>query len=696
MYIKNKITLPITFAMVISGIIGGLLINSVLSGLIERQQESAQKNTWSILDSAAQNKVAEIQSSIRRMQQKALEETSLFTNMPEIIAIYEFALTGNIDDESDPIVQKSRTQLRQFIKPIVEGYKNSTGLSEFKLHFHLPNGRSLLRVWRDGWQTKRNGRKIDISDDISSFRNTVVEINQGKHAPISGIEVGRAGFAIRGLAPIHSDTGAHLGSNEVLLPIDQLLTVSKTDQQSEYAIYMDASLLPTAKKLQDPQRYPILQNKYVLTSYTDADITNALATANMLNKGRDNVFSERVNNHYVTVFPIKDYSKKTIGVMLIAKNIHHQLEELDKIVSDGTAIKYKLGVYIFLGILGFTLFTWIVVSQLTKLVVETPLSTAVMAAQRITEGKLNFPIEASSNDEIGNLLQHMNTMRQTLRGLVAEINQVSSQVGTAANHLIKQVDDASQKINQQSRDIDGLAVSISHMSSSSSEIANNTEKAAITSGQIVEESNHGSHVVAQTISSINELAKEVSNATSVLKQLETNSENIDSVVSVIHSIAEQTNLLALNAAIEAARAGESGRGFAVVADEVRKLASRTQNSTQEIQEIVSLLQKTSVNAVTVMNQGNILADSSVNNAGIAGKSLNAIIENMQLISEMNQQIADATSEQTVSANEINGAISHIKQAVESTANSAEATKKAGNDLISQSDHLYSLVKKFEV
>ncbi|MCB2180808.1 MAG: methyl-accepting chemotaxis protein [Desulfobulbaceae bacterium] len=388
MKISTKLTSTTVFFFALYGMVAAFLITKLIADNSKAQVEKAQQTVYRSLEIASGEKIKELNSTIKRIGKKALNQAALFTGSAEVIGAYELAHAGNMDDEKDPLVQQARTQLRYYFTPLLNDYKQHTGEKAFKMHFHLPNGRSLVRLWREGWQTKRNGEKVDISDDISSFRKTVVKINQGDHKPLTGIEVGRGGFAIRGLAAINDEEGTHLGSNEVLYGIDNLLKVSKTSQVIDYAVYMNADLLTIATDLKNPQKYPVLSNKFVQVAGTDLQESSTLIKSDLLEKGTQKPFSEKIDNYYLTSFPLNDYAGKSVGVMVIINNISEQLNMIANIEKDGKKTLRSLVKNISIGMVLATLCFCAGLIFFMSLVINRPLAQTVEFCKKLGMGDL--------------------------------------------------------------------------------------------------------------------------------------------------------------------------------------------------------------------------------------------------------------------------------------------------------------------
>ena len=272
----------------------------------------------------------------------------------------------------------------------------------------------------------------------------------------------------------------------------------------------------------------------------------------------------------------------------------------------------------------------------------------------------------------------------------------ANHLATATEQMQAQSDSARQGVTRQQLETDQIATAINEMTATVQEVARSATDAANAAGQADIEASNGKNVVAQTIESIQTLAKNVEQAADVIQRLEMDTTEIGGVLDVIKGIADQTNLLALNAAIEAARAGEQGRGFAVVADEVRTLASRTQESTEEINNMIDKLQTGAKNAVDVMEKGREQARTGVEQASLAGQSLEAITQSVATINDMNTQIAGAAEEQSTVAEEINRSVVNISQVADETASNVAQVADSSAQLEALSVDLKQEVAKFQL
>jgi methyl-accepting chemotaxis protein len=312
------------------------------------------------------------------------------------------------------------------------------------------------------------------------------------------------------------------------------------------------------------------------------------------------------------------------------------------------------------------------------------------------QGDLTKRVAITSGDEIGEMGDYFNAFVTKLQGIIKEVVESAIQLSVAAEQMSKVTTATSEGLNRQNSEIVQVATAMTEMTATVDEVARNSQGASDAASSADKEAKSGNQVVSTTINTINELAGDVENSAMILEKLKGDSENISAVLDVIKNIADQTNLLALNAAIEAARAGEQGRGFAVVADEVRTLAQRTQDSTSEIENLISALQKGADSAVNAMQQNRTKAAETVEQAAQAGEFLESITQGVSTILDMNSQIAVSSEEQAAVAQEINRSIVSIQGISNETSAGATQTSESSKEVAILGNRLRQLVEQFRV
>jgi methyl-accepting chemotaxis protein len=325
-----------------------------------------------------------------------------------------------------------------------------------------------------------------------------------------------------------------------------------------------------------------------------------------------------------------------------------------------------------------------------------PLTQSLGVAEVVAGGDLTGEINISGSDEPARLLHALKSMQHNLRETIRRISESSSQLASASEELSCVTEDATRGLHQQSLEIEQAATAVNQMTAAVEEVASNavaTSEASRESDRIAQ---HGREQVQQTVSSIEFLAEDVTANATQVEDLAQKVHGISKVLDVIRSIAEQTNLLALNAAIEAARAGDAGRGFAVVADEVRALAHRTQQSTQEIEQMIGGIRQGTDSAVSSMQQSNTRARSTLELAKAAGLALEEIASAFTLINERNLVIASASEEQAAVAREVDRNLMNIRDLAMQTSAGANQTSAASQELSRLAVDLNSMVAKFSV
>ncbi|MBO2701876.1 methyl-accepting chemotaxis protein [Shewanella algae] len=342
----------------------------------------------------------------------------------------------------------------------------------------------------------------------------------------------------------------------------------------------------------------------------------------------------------------------------------------------------------------------IVVAIAVSIAVVKPLTASLnrinQALNILASGDLTHKLDDSGQDEFAELSRNCNRLIDSLRGLIRGILDRSNQLAAAAEQTSAVTSQTTIGIQEQKSQVDQVATATTELSSSAQQVSHSADHALNQIKQADEEALHMRMIAEENRRTIEALAEEVAKAGQVINKVHSDSDAIGSILDVIRGIAEQTNLLALNAAIEAARAGEQGRGFAVVADEVRNLASRTQESTQEIQQMIQVLQTGTQEAVAVMEQGRAQANSCVAKTEQANQALEAISESVHQAFDAGTQIANAAQEQNLVSQQVSEKLEHIALISEETASGADQTAQSSHQVAQLAEELQASVGEFKV
>lgn len=309
---------------------------------------------------------------------------------------------------------------------------------------------------------------------------------------------------------------------------------------------------------------------------------------------------------------------------------------------------------------------------------------------------LTYKLDAFSSDELGQASTAFNGMLAKFRVSLQRVFDTTTSLASTAEQTSVISGQTNQAIQGQLMETTQVVTAMNEMSVTVQNVAANTSSTAASASEVHGAALDGQGAMDEMIGQIQQLLEQVNRAEGVIQTLERNSEEINTVLDVIKGVAEQTNLLALNAAIEAARAGEQGRGFAVVADEVRTLASRTQESTEDINQIISQLQSGARQAVEEMGQSRLKAQDAVDQAAHTSGRLESITDSIVQIKETATEIASAIEQQSTVVNEIDRNLNRINEMAAQTASGAEQTNRASDDLAQVASDLQKLVADFKI
>ena len=339
----------------------------------------------------------------------------------------------------------------------------------------------------------------------------------------------------------------------------------------------------------------------------------------------------------------------------------------------------------------------IVISLLLRRIVLQPVNRLSKTISEIDKNAdLSQRIKVTSNDEIGQMSTAFNSMLQSFHDSLNKVSTTIHKLGSSSSQINEIATLANDAVRNQQIQTSAVAAAMEQMEVATRSVEASAESTVSASELALKESTNGTSITTDAIGAIEGLKQEIDGATTVIHKLDEQSQNVGTVLEVIQKIAEQTNLLALNAAIEAARAGEQGRGFAVVADEVRTLASRTRNSTEEINAIIEALQHDARDAVNVMQRAHQSAEDGVAQVQGTSNALSNIAEEVRVINDMNHQVASSVKEQTQMAASVESSVTEIAKTSEHTSSRAGKLNQVAHELGSLASELEILVQRFKL
>jgi methyl-accepting chemotaxis protein len=663
--ISTRILVPAISAAIIFSIVLYFIAGSVINRLVGQN-----------LNCSAQSKLADIAISEKRIAGEMLTQAALFSRAKDVLKAYEIAYDGNLKNADDPQMELARQKLRVYFASIEKGYQATYKEKSLRLHFHVPPARSLLRLWK---------KSQHQSDDLISFRNTIATISSGGHHPITGIEIGRGGFAIRGIAPIFSNEGHYMGSVESLSTYDPLVKYSVSNDKEYIAVYMNKEFLSIATQLQDPSKNPIVGNHFVFVSSTDKKITDSIVTPELLAIGQSGKKTSRTGDYFTTVFPIKDFSGKQIGVMAYVFNAVDLYAMMRKI---------QWGI----AALCIGLLTGIIIPlSFSSRSVTVPINRTIGMLKDIAqgEGDLTKRLEIIKKDEIGELAGWFNSFLDKLQPMIRKISDNSRSLDLSANEFSeiagrlsigagdtsKRADNVSSATEEMSTNLSSVAAAMEESSANASMVASSAEEMTATISEISQN--------AESARSISEKAVlKSSEATSQMDDLGRAAAGIGKVVETITEISEQVNLLALNATIEAARAGESGKGFAVVANEIKELARQTSTATLEIKTKIANIQSRTDGTVRKIAEISEVIES-------VNKIISTIAAAVEEQSVSTREIATNIAQASRGIQEVNETVNQSSNAAASIAQDIAVVNESAGQIASGSDQVTTSVENLK-
>lgn len=555
------------------------------------------------------------------------------------------------------------------LNKIIQGYTSFTDYRNVKIHLHADDSTSFVR----SWDADRFG------DDLSEFRATIRDIKKDQKQ-LGVIEAGKSGLLLRGMSPIHSH-GKFVGSIEMIAGVGSI-SRELAARDIKYTLLLHPNALAIAEKSRNNMAFG--EYRLVNDGWFSDDVKQFTASLDLNALIKDQY--ELLDDYFVAVFPVYDYTNTLMGYNVIGEPNDTLLATIQQTQSDGRGFLILITLVVIV--------TLATVYWLLNFFVVTPIRQMVRNLDSF-DRDLTKRLAVIRHDEIGTLSEHFNDFIENVEHAVSQVNDASKSVGLAIAQVDNKITETTGRVESQDRELQHAAMAMQQMDDGIREISQSAQQASTAAQNASKASAMGAQVTNETIRRINAVADNVAQSAKAVHSLSENSSNMGKMLDSINGIAEQTNLLALNAAIEAARAGEQGRGFSVVADEVRGLAHRTQEATHEIQKMIESFQQSTEQVSRTMQRSNEEAAETATQASKASVSLADIENAITEIEQLSEVIAAATEEQSAMSKEVRNNFMSITDSSAKVTHLADDAKANSDKVLLANAKLSEVVNSFK-
>ena len=564
-------------------------------------------------------------------------------------------LISNMDVVKKSLATGDRSALLAKFPHLIGNAASLDKRRTLKVHVHAVPARSFLRTWKPG----------KYGDDLSGFRQTVVDV-QKAGIRIAGVEAGRAGLAIRGVAPVKDESGKVIGSVEAFCDLAQVVRNFSADTGTKAALFRKER---TGQSKSQGLLTGLGDMSLIFAS--DEKLAKSLVDGKFLHEAVERQASRVIGNTLLVATPIRDYSHGTTGIYVSFTNLAPF-----KRAQHVSILKAAL-----VALASFILLAITVVLLVNRIVVG-PLNHTLEVIKEVSRGNLRNQVRFSVMDEMGHLAKGVNQMIESIRHLVGDMKQRSKELEDAGSELQEASNQAAASASETSAQADEIAQVSAANEERINSVAAANEEVTATVKEVAQSS-------MLSMNMVTEVSHKIDEASDTITELHRYFKQIEEVMTFIRTIADQTNLLALNATIEAARAGEAGKGFAVVANEVKQLAKQTSEATDRIVDTIQGLREMVNASVDSVKDVHEMIDPVKD---IARDVSMAMEENIKAVNEISVRAQEVAASTTDSSRQIR----ELREAINIVAQASEKTAATSNRLNSFAKEMESLIARFQI